>query len=201
LERTIVMSHCRIIIIRGAPGVGKSTLVKQLRRQLNDAFVIDIDDLWRMWAPPKWGCREQETRVLLLVRDLVAVMRERVRYILILGCLSHRDLRLLPDTHVSLISIYLRGRELRRRLSQRGGDWAEEESIRIAIRVNAEIRRSRLRGKRIDLTELSFIEAAKAIIDACQDACQEDVRPPEDHVISNEVLPSTIENQRADRRP
>lgn len=50
-----------LFVIRGAPGIGKTSLASQLRKSDSIASVIDIDDIRRMMNGEKFICDENET--------------------------------------------------------------------------------------------------------------------------------------------
>lgn len=64
-----------VLLVRGAPGVGKSSAVRELRRLLGCGATIEVDDLRRMIVAVRWVDREHHLVALdharLLVRSFL----------------------------------------------------------------------------------------------------------------------------------
>ena len=67
-----------VVIIRGAPGVGKSTLAEMLRRTINGCAVIDVDDIRRMICDERFVYKENDhyLKAIDVAGDLVRKLTE-----------------------------------------------------------------------------------------------------------------------------
>ena len=64
-------SSIDLLIVRGAPGVGKSTAVRRLRKHIAGGAVIEVDSLRGMIAAVQWVNTEQHWVALDLARVLI----------------------------------------------------------------------------------------------------------------------------------
>lgn len=69
----------RILIVRGASAVGKTTAVRRLRRDLAGGATVEVDDLWATLCPPGWHDAAEVARAGRLTATLVAALRQEGR--------------------------------------------------------------------------------------------------------------------------
>lgn len=61
-----------LVLLKGAPGVGKSTTAKLLARHFPSGVRIEVDDLRRMVVDVKWTEQSEHRKVLMLGAHLAA---------------------------------------------------------------------------------------------------------------------------------
>jgi predicted kinase len=89
-----------VVVLRGAPGVGKSTLAERLHRDGTFQAVIEVDAIRPMLMPDPWTDRAVHRRALMSAVDLAASFaRSGVQVIALVDAL---DCRLLEELVVVL---------------------------------------------------------------------------------------------------
>jgi len=135
------------IILRGAPGVGKSTLGTRLLDRLHDGALIEVDVVRAMLARVDWADRRQHDIALGGGLDLLRCFRAQGRKPVILvdtfscGRLKFVQSRFDDErlTHYTL-SLWLTPDDLSRRLRERVSGFREYEPSRI---LNEEVATNR----------------------------------------------------------
>lgn len=132
------MSGIDVLILRGAPGVGKSTLGRGLRRQLDRGSVIEVDDLRGMLARVDWTSRVHHDIALSVALDaLYSFLRADVRPVVLIDTFSrsrlqgiHARLNEAGLRHYTL-SLWLEPERLEARLRARTSGFSEWEPSRV----------------------------------------------------------------------
>lgn len=124
----------KLYIIRGASGVGKSTVLNHLKAQLDDAFLIDIDSVRAKFSRMDWlnGVTEF-VNAQKIVRVMVnEVIKLGYGNIIVADPFPIELLKLfLEDIScpIHIISLYCDSEELLRRLEERGRPILHREHI------------------------------------------------------------------------
>jgi adenylate kinase family enzyme len=132
-----------VVLIRGAPGAGKSTLGRRLRKVLTAAAVVEVDDLRAMLTQVDWTSRCHHDQALAGAFALVGgFLRAGLRPIVLIDTLSrsrHAQVRawLEREGHrYHSISLWVEPSTLRARLEQRESGFREWEPSAV---LNAEV--------------------------------------------------------------
>lgn len=123
-----------VVLVRGAPGAGKSTLGRRLRKTLTQAAVVEVDELRAMLSQVDWASRRHHDQALegmfALVRGFLGA---GVRPVVVIDTLSRSRLlhvRAWLDRegyrHHTL-SLWVEPSALRTRLEQRESGFREWE--------------------------------------------------------------------------
>lgn len=161
-----------VLVVRGAPGAGKSTLGRKLRRSLRHGAVLEVDDFRAMLCNVDWDSRGDHDAALDAAFAAIASYLSHARRPVVLidtfsrsrlnaalarleqSRLSHRTLSLWVDTSV-----------LVERLEARTSGFKDGERSKI---LNDEVLENRYPAERfIDATALDpddVLEAALALI-------------------------------------
>lgn len=65
-------SHTRLILVKGAPGVGKSSAARHLAQHLPTGALIEVDKLRHMVIDVRWTDQDEHRRVLLIAAKAAA---------------------------------------------------------------------------------------------------------------------------------
>lgn len=132
-----------VVLVRGAPGAGKSTLGRRLRKALTAAAVVEVDDLRAMIAQVDWTSRRHHDQALEGAFALVGgLLTAGLRPIILIDTLSrsrHAQVRawLEREGHrYHSISLWVEPSALRMRLERRESGFREWEPSAI---LNAEV--------------------------------------------------------------
>ncbi|MBK9032268.1 MAG: AAA family ATPase [Myxococcales bacterium] len=159
-----------VLVIRGAPGVGKSTLGRGLRRVLEQGAVVEVDDVRAMIAQVDWTSRAHHDVALdvalAAIERFVAIGTKPValvdtfsrgRRTSVQGRLDGAALR-----HET-VSLWVAPAILAARLEARTTGFKDWEPSRI---LNDEVRANRYRHERlIDVTALDREAVLGVVID------------------------------------
>lgn len=167
------MSGLDVLVLRGAPGVGKSTLGRGLRRQIEHGSVIEVDDIRGMLARVDWTSRVHHDIALSVALDaLLSFLRADVRPVVLIDTFSRSRLQGVQSRldearlrHYTL-SLWLEPEQLAVRLRERKSGFSDWEPSRV---LNDEARTNRYPNEEmIDTTPmepdavLSFVQALLA---------------------------------------
>lgn len=132
------MTALDVLILRGAPGVGKSTLGRGLRRHLDSGSVIEVDDVRGMLARVDWTSRIHHDIALSVAFDaLLSFVRAQVRPVVLIDTFSRSRLQ---GIHTRLneavlrhhtLSLWLNPEELAARLRTRQTGFCDWEPSRV----------------------------------------------------------------------
>lgn len=146
------------LLVRGAPGVGKSSAVKRLRRRIQDGALIEVDQLRGMIAGVRWVDAAQHAvaleHALLLLESFLA---KGFRPVIVVDTFSRGKLtaftaRLRCSYRVA--SLWAEPEELARRIAHR--PKGQFKDLAASSALNEEVRRNRYPHEElVDTTELS----------------------------------------------
>lgn len=132
-----------VVLVRGAPGAGKSTLGRRLRKGLTGAAVVEVDDLRAMLTQVDWTSRHHHDQALQGAFALVGgYLSAGLRPIILIDTLSrsrHAQVRawLEREGHrYHSFSLWVEPSVLRTRLDQRESGFREWEPSAV---LNAEV--------------------------------------------------------------
>ena len=159
-------SNVDLLIVRGAPGIGKSTAVRKLRKRIPEGAVIEVDTLRGMIAAVEWVNTEQHHVALdhakLLIGSFVA---KNFRPVILVDTFSRGKLtRFVENLNVSyrVGSLYADEDELTRRvISRPEGGFRDLDACRV---LKAEAANNRYDHEQlIDVTNLRPSQVAEAL--------------------------------------
>lgn len=155
-----------ILLVRGAPGVGKSTAVARLRKQITAGAVIEIDVLRGMIVGVEWRNRDHHMLALdhaRLVAD--SFLARGTRPIVIVDTLGRARIESFLPTlghRYRIASLYADPDVLRQRVAQRPS--GQFRDIDACLVINAEMRHEPYESERIiDTTEMSPDEVSAVL--------------------------------------
>ena len=160
-----------IIIIRGAPGSGKSQTAKSLSEFFPRGVRLEIDTIRSMVISADWTNQDEHVSMLAASVNLVQdFMKQGFSPIIVVDTFSGGKLvqylinlnRLKTKLAVQIIGLYTSDEELTRRIEARPHGEFKDSSI--CHSLNDEVRNEKYDGEyQIDTTGLLPIETAKLI--------------------------------------
>ncbi len=144
-------SKVDLLIVRGAPGVGKSTAVRRLRKHIPDGAVIEVDSLRGMIAAVQWVNTEQHWVALdqasLLIKGFLA---KGFRPVVLVDTFSRGKLTRFVqelDNSYLVASLFASEDELVCRVSKRPDD--DYKDIDACLRLNSEVAENRYENEHL----------------------------------------------------
>lgn len=129
-----------LLLVRGAPGVGKRDAVRVLRPHLSNGAVVDVELFRAMFARPSAADRQQHLVAMQLARGTaLQLLDAHVRPVLLVDTFTSGKLASFVsglDRSYRIASIYLDPTVLRERLVALGAPSREIDS---ASMINAEV--------------------------------------------------------------
>jgi broad-specificity NMP kinase len=157
-----------ILIIRGAPGVGKSSIGKLLTQYFRNGVTIEIDEVRRMINSVTWTNTKEHLNAIEATGTLVlSYLKLQYSPVIILDTLSEGTIRIILDkipTNITCKTISLTATEekIRERIAKRNEGFMDYE---ISFKVNSSIIKENLENNfLIDTSELSVEEVFEKII-------------------------------------
>jgi predicted kinase len=163
-----------VLVVRGAPGAGKSTLGRALRRALTSGAVLEVDDFRGMLCQVNWASREDHDVALdvALAAILGYLARDRRPVVLIdtfsRGRLGATQGRLSAAGVVHhTVSLWVDPAVLAQRLAARTSGFKDWEPSRV---LNDEVRRNRYPAEQlVDATSLATEHLVEFALGLCVD--------------------------------
>lgn len=157
-----------LLLVRGAPGVGKSTAVARARRHIANGAVIEVDALRGMIAGVEWTNKKQHELALDHARLLANSFRARkFRPIVIVDTLGRARLEaFLPtlEAPYRIVSLFARPDVLAARVAARPDGQFKDLSACLVL--NAEMERHRYPNERLlDTTTMTPDEVSRSLLD------------------------------------
>ena len=153
----------QLIIIRGASGVGKSTILRHLKALLENAFLVDIDSIRMKFSRMDWANGVSDfVNAQKIVRAMVhEALKLGYGYVVVADPFP-KEL-LLPfvkdiNFQISVISLFCEPEELLRRLEERGRPILHRERI---FNLNNDIRGCDLDGLDLKVNQVIYIDNTK----------------------------------------
>lgn len=154
------MNKFEVIILRGASGVGKTTLLKAIKSVIDESFCIDIDDIRNMLSSMDWD--KGYTNYVNSQKIARAMIKE-------VGQLGYKR-AIVADTfpydnlcsflsgcsfNCRIVNLYCNKDELERRLTLRGKEIIRIENI---LALNESIRKQDLENMPIPILDIIYID-------------------------------------------
>ncbi len=154
-----------LLLVRGAPGVGKHVAVEHLRPHLSQGAVIDVEIFRTMFARSSAADRQQHVIAMQIARSAALQMLDhQVHPVVLVDTFTSGKLASFVgdlDRPYCIATLYMDPEVLRQRLLLRGANAREIES---ASMINAEIAvRRHEREKVIDATERDAASIAESL--------------------------------------
>ena len=165
-----------ILIIRGAPGVGKSTLASKLRKEFPSGVTVETDHIRAMINSVKWVNTEEHLHALDATWEVCRSYRDCYTPITVIDTFSPSKLKYFISKFDSesvpvnylVISLYCTDEELKRRILNRPSGYKEVDNCLI---LNHEVAKYRHANEiHIDTTHLQPREVQKLVLEALNDS-------------------------------
>lgn len=165
-----------LILLKGAPGVGKSAVAKLLSSHFPSGARIEVDALRKMVIDVKWTDQAEHRAVLMLGAQLAAgFLRSGFAPVILVDTFSGDKVddfldafrTEYPQGKVCVNVLHASNDVLRARLLNREADGFRD--LAVSMRINGEVvRDARLFEKLIDTSGRSPTEVAQAVLAALQ---------------------------------
>lgn len=152
-----------VLVIRGAPGVGKSTLGKLLTKEFPKGVKIEVDILRKMVNAVDWKNQQEHINLLQVAAKLTeSFLSIGFRPVIVVDTFSGNKVtayletvrRLRPDVSIQLIGLYASPETLHRRIEARPSD--EFKDFSISVKINADLQQFKIPHEhQIDTTDFS----------------------------------------------
>ncbi|MCA9518067.1 MAG: hypothetical protein KC635_24180 [Myxococcales bacterium] len=158
------------MLLRGAPGVGKSTVGRTLAEICGNGVICEVDRFRAMFAPVDWGDRRQHSAGLRAAvaagRSLIA---DGVGLLIVIDTFGRETLPPVaaslasPNADILAVSLWAEVNVLRSRLAARGDGFSDAA---LSSLMNAEVRTKRVADDvLIDTSALQANAVAARIIE------------------------------------
>jgi broad-specificity NMP kinase len=156
-----------VIVVRGAPAVGKSTVSRLLLSRLEAGALVEVDQIRGSMANVDWGDREQHAVALRGALSLVeSLVSDAAIPVVLVDVMGRDSLQIVQDwldranvSHVTY-SLWAERGVLEARMERREGDYRDHQMARW---INEEIERDRRPAER--LVDTSATEPAEIVIE------------------------------------
>jgi tRNA uridine 5-carbamoylmethylation protein Kti12 len=161
-----------LLLVRGAPGVGKSTAVRTLRKHIGSGAVVEVDHVRGMIADVRWVDTAHHLAALGVTRGIIHSFLSRgFRPVIVVDTFSGGKLRqfvadLAEETYVRyrVASLHAAADTLLARVAGRPTNEYREPDV--SLLLNDEVLRNRHpREELIDTTHLSPGDVAKLLLE------------------------------------
>jgi predicted kinase len=161
-----------VLLVRGAPGVGKSTAVRALRKQIGAGAIVEVDHVRGMIADVRWVDTEHHLAALAVTRGIVRSFLSRgFRPVVVIDTFSRGKLRQFvadlageTDARYRVASLHAADDTLLSRVAGRPANEYREPEV--SLLLNEEVRQNRYpREELVDTTHLSPGEVASRLLD------------------------------------
>lgn len=163
-----------LILLKGAPGVGKSSAARELARHFDSGVRIEVDELRKMVVRVNWTDQVEHRKVLGLGAQLAAgFLRSGFAPVILVDTFSGNKIDAFlsevrsgfPDARVFVAVLHASEEVLRNRVANRDADGFRD--LTVSFRLNHQaVHALRPFEKLIDTSALSPEEAAQAILNA-----------------------------------
>ena len=168
------IEHPDVIIIKGAPGSGKSLTAKNLAAFFPKGVRLEVDTIRQMVISVDWTNQQEHINMLQLSTDMVAnFLKLGFSPVIIVDTFSgdklNRYLQILAENNdspdISVFGLVVTDEELRARLELRGSDQFRD--FLICKKLNDHARKHRVADEiQVDTTGLSAENTARIIYEA-----------------------------------
>lgn len=161
-----------ILILRGAPGTGKSQVGKSLGGYFPNGVRLEVDTLRQMVISVDWTNQQEHIQLLEIAAGLVqGFLKQGFKPVIVIDTFSGNKLekflenikgrkKRLPETKI--IGLHCSEEELKKRLEQRKGDAFKD--FEISRKLNKLTRQTNYdKETKIDTTDLEARETAQRI--------------------------------------
>jgi len=156
-----------ILIIRGAPGVGKSSVGKLLTQHLKNGVTIEIDEVRRMINSVSWTNTKEHLNAIEATSALViSYLKLQYNPIIVIDTLSQGTIKIITDkipqkTTCKIISLIATEEKIKERIAKRNEGFMDYET---SFKVNSSLINEYLENNFIiDTSDLSIEETFNKI--------------------------------------
>lgn len=166
-----------LLLVRGAPGVGKSSAAKLLRKLIPAGAIVEVDHVRGMIAAVRWIDSEQHLVALAVTRSIVrSFLEQNFRPVVVVDTFSRGKLKAFVEqisaeigARHRIASLYAEEATLVARVNDRPQNEFREPEI--SAKLNQEIFKNRYDLEElIDTTNLSPTEVAARLFDVVRRA-------------------------------
>ncbi len=156
-----------ILVIRGAPGVGKTTVAQSLSKSFKSGVVVEVDIIRSMITSLDWYDSKTHINSIIAAKELLkAYLALNYRPVTLVDTLSGNTLDALTDGlepyRYTVFSLIADEQTLRQRIMHRNHGFMDYDR---SFLVNALIRKSNPAGHiAIDTTHLTVDEVCRSIL-------------------------------------
>jgi predicted kinase len=163
-----------LILLKGAPGVGKSSAAKELARHFGSSVRIEVDDLRKMVVRVKWTDQVEHRKVLTLGAQLASgFLRSGFAPVILVDTFSGDKIDDFlsevrsgcPHARVFVAVLHASEEVLRDRVANRDADGFRD--LTVSLRLNHQaVHELRPFERLIDTTDLSPADVVQTILNA-----------------------------------
>ena len=134
-----------LIIVRGAPAVGKSSLGRRIKKEFPEGFVVEVDDLRGMINSVKWVHKEEHLNALNATESLVkSYLKAGYNPAIVIDTFNPTKLKWFTekfrDNNFVVISLFANNEVLENRLTNREKGFKDWDMTKI---LNDEVEKYR----------------------------------------------------------
>lgn len=158
-----------LLIVRGAPGVGKSSVGKLLSDHYQNGITIEIDEVRRMINSVSWTSTKEHLAAIEAARCLIISYWESgYDPVMIIDTLSQGTIKLIldklpPEVSCKIISLFAEEEVIKARIRARNNGFMDHD---VSFKVNRSIIGEELNNNYlIDTSDLSVEEVFNKIME------------------------------------
>jgi guanylate kinase len=173
-----------IIIIKGAPSTGKSTIAKELAKFFPNGVRMEIDNLRSMVISVDWTNQKEHIGILNISTQLIKNFYDlKYKPIIVVDTFSGNKINnyieqlsnIRKDWKISIYGLYVTENEIKKRLDLRSNDKFKD--FEICKRLNIDTIKFKHENEiQIDTTELTAKDTSKLIYDYLKERASGDNR-------------------------
>lgn len=162
-----------VLLLGGAPGVGKSTVARALAKSFPKGVTIEVDQIRLMVNEPNWKKQSEHREMLRIAADMAVRFAKKgfkpVLVVDVFGATKASDFkqavsRALPGVKVDFFALWSRPEVLMKRIAGRPKGFFKD--LKVSLKINGVFSDSSSRFIRcqIDNTDMTPAEVARFIM-------------------------------------